>query len=146
MLATVRSICTPLRYVRYLSSEVCRGRPSPTLAKATNSARNHCRYLTPLELCAGVPTPPQRLGYCPSAMRKELTPQQIFSVPCPTCGVQPREKCQLNTGQPRNNPHRDRRLFAADQLNSRYNVHSQAQRLATFRSRRIWSSLWILSG
>ena len=81
----------------------------------------------PVELCAGVPTPPQGLGYCPSAMRKELTPKQIFSVPCPTCGVQPREKCQLNTGQPRNNPHRDRRLFAADQLNSRYNVHSQAQ-------------------
>ena len=81
----------------------------------------------PVELCAGVPTPPQGLGYCPSAMRKELTPQQISSVPCPTCGVQPREKCQLNTGQPRNNPHRDRRLFAADQLNSRYNVNSQEQ-------------------
>jgi hypothetical protein len=103
------------------------GRPSPALAKAPNSARNHCRYRTPVELCAGVPTPPQGLGYCPSAMRKELTPQQISSVPCPTYGVQPREKCQLNTGQPRNNPHRDRRLFAADKLNSRYKVRSQAQ-------------------
>jgi hypothetical protein len=80
-----------------------------------------------VRLFTGLPTPAQGLAYCPSAMRKKLTPQQISSVPCPICGVQPQEKCQLNTGQPRNNPHRDRRLFAADKLNSRYNVHSQAQ-------------------
>jgi hypothetical protein len=123
MFATVRSICTPLHSVRYLASEVCRGRPSPTLAKAQNSARNHGRYLT-LRTVRWRADAAAWLEYCPSAMRKELTPQQISSVPCPTCGVQPREKCQLNTGQPRNNPHRDCRLFAADKLNSRY---SQAQ-------------------
>jgi hypothetical protein len=100
----------------------------------------------PLELCAGVPTPPQRLGYRPSTMRKELTPQQISSVPCPTCGVQSQEKCQLNTGQPRNNPHRDRRLFAADQLNSRYNVQSQAQASRHISIRPDLVKRWILSG
>jgi hypothetical protein len=51
-------------------------------------------------------------------MKKELTPQQILTVGCPTCGAGPGEKCQLNTGQPRVGPHRDRRLIAAEQLGS----------------------------
>jgi hypothetical protein len=35
-------------------------------------------------------------------------------VPCPTCGATPEQECELNSGQPRNAPHRDRRLDAAD--------------------------------
>ena len=37
-----------------------------------------------------------------------------LNVPCPTCGAAPGQKCELNTGQPRTAPHRDRRLNAAD--------------------------------
>jgi hypothetical protein len=37
-----------------------------------------------------------------------------LNVPCPTCGAAPGQKCELNTGQPRTAPHRDRRLSAAD--------------------------------
>jgi hypothetical protein len=33
-----------------------------------------------------------------------------LSVRCPTCGAKPGEKCELSTGLPRTEPHRDRRL------------------------------------
>jgi hypothetical protein len=42
------------------------------------------------------------------------TLQQVQAVTCPTCGAAPGEKCKLSTGQPRTDPHRDRRLNAAD--------------------------------
>jgi hypothetical protein len=42
------------------------------------------------------------------------SPKQILSVRCPTCGAKPGEKCELSTGLPRTNPHRDRRLIAKD--------------------------------
>jgi hypothetical protein len=48
----------------------------------------------------------------------DLTAKEIQTVPCPTCGAQSREKCELGTGQPRTEPHRDRRLNAEDLLNS----------------------------
>jgi len=44
---------------------------------------------------------------------KELTPKQILSVPCPTCGAATEEACELHTGAPRTEPHRDRKLSAA---------------------------------
>jgi len=37
---------------------------------------------------------------------------QIQAVACPTCGARPDEKCELNSGQPRSEPHRERRLAA----------------------------------
>jgi hypothetical protein len=37
-----------------------------------------------------------------------------LAVRCPTCGATPGEKCELSTGQPRPEPHCDRRLIAAD--------------------------------
>jgi hypothetical protein len=46
--------------------------------------------------------------------RKELTPKQIFSVPCPTCGAAIKEACELHTGARRTEPHRDRKLSAAE--------------------------------
>jgi hypothetical protein len=46
------------------------------------------------------------------------TLEQIQAVPCPTCGAEPGEKCELHSGQPRTSPHRDRRLAAEDRLNS----------------------------
>jgi hypothetical protein len=53
-------------------------------------------------------------GIISLAMKKELSPKQVLAVRCPTCGAAPREKCELSTGQPRTEPHRDRRLIAAD--------------------------------
>jgi hypothetical protein len=46
------------------------------------------------------------------AMR--VTEKQALSVRCPTCGAKPGEKCELSTGQPRTEPHRDRRLAASE--------------------------------
>jgi hypothetical protein len=51
------------------------------------------------------------VGFC---VIKELSPKQVLAVRCPTCGAAPGEKCELSTGQPRTNPHRDRRLVAKD--------------------------------
>jgi hypothetical protein len=48
------------------------------------------------------------------AMKKELSPKQILAVRCPTCGAAPGQKCELSTGQPRHNPHLDRRLISKD--------------------------------
>jgi len=45
---------------------------------------------------------------------KDLTPKQILSVRCPTCGAAIGEICELNTGTPRTEPHRDRKLSAAE--------------------------------
>lgn len=45
---------------------------------------------------------------------EELTPKQVLSVPCPTCGAATEENCELHTGTPRTEPHRDRKLAAAD--------------------------------
>jgi len=45
---------------------------------------------------------------------KELTLKQILSVPCLTCGAAIEEACELHTGALRTEPHRDRKLFAAE--------------------------------
>ncbi len=55
---------------------------------------------------------------------KELTPNQILSVVCITCGAAIGEGCELHTGALRFEPHRDRRLSAAEALekkSARYN-------------------------
>jgi hypothetical protein len=45
---------------------------------------------------------------------KELTPKQILFVPCNTCGAAIGEACELHTGAPRTEPHRDRKLSAVE--------------------------------
>jgi hypothetical protein len=45
---------------------------------------------------------------------RNLTAEQILSVPCDTCGAAIGEVCQLNTGSPRTEAHRDRKLSAAE--------------------------------
>jgi hypothetical protein len=50
-------------------------------------------------------------------MREYLKLEQIHAVPCPTCGAKAGEKCELNSGQARTAPHRDRRLNAEDLAN-----------------------------
>ena len=50
---------------------------------------------------------------------KELTPKQILSVPCPTCGAAIEEACELHTGARRTEPHRDRKLSAAEAVETK---------------------------
>jgi hypothetical protein len=45
---------------------------------------------------------------------RDLTEDQLLSVRCPTCGAAIKERCELNTGRPRNEPHRDRKFLAAE--------------------------------
>jgi hypothetical protein len=49
-----------------------------------------------------------------AGMKNELSVKQALTVRCPTCGAKPGEKCELTTGEPRTDPHRDRRLIAKD--------------------------------
>jgi hypothetical protein len=50
--------------------------------------------------------------------RKDLTLQQTQATPYPTCGARRGESCELSTGMLRTNPHRDRELLAAEELES----------------------------
>jgi hypothetical protein len=58
------------------------------------------------------------LHYLP-VKSKELTPKQLLSVPCNTCGAAVGEPCELHTGALRSEPHRDRKLCAADALETK---------------------------
>ena len=57
-----------------------------------------------------------RLGVMhPIQMRgKALTPKQLSSVPCPTCGVAAGMRCERYTGVPRKVPHVDRKFAAVE--------------------------------
>jgi hypothetical protein len=46
----------------------------------------------------------------------ELTPKELSSVRCPTCGVGLGERCLLHSGSPRSEPHVDRKLSAIEAL------------------------------
>ncbi len=52
-----------------------------------------------------------RPHHAPVRTRKKLA----LSVRCPTCGAKSGEKCELASGQPQTNPHRDRRIVAKDE-------------------------------
>lgn len=65
--------------------------------------------------CAKVTSFPSSGRRIITTMKAEKpTLKQVEGVRCPTCGAGPGEKCELSTGQPRTEPHRDRRLIAAD--------------------------------
>jgi len=48
--------------------------------------------------------------------KRELTPEQVVSVPCPTCGVAAGKHCVLHSGMPRTEPHVDRKLSAIESI------------------------------
>jgi hypothetical protein len=50
---------------------------------------------------------------------KELTLKQVLSVPCPTCGAATGEGCELQTGAERTEPHRARKLSAAEAVETK---------------------------
>lgn len=58
---------------------------------------------------------------------KELTPKQLISVPCQTCGAAIEEPCELHSGASRSEPHRDRRLSAADALETKSRSRSTSR-------------------
>ncbi len=48
--------------------------------------------------------------------KKDLTPRQLSSVACPTCGVPAGKRCVLHSGGPRSEPHIDRKFVAAERF------------------------------
>jgi hypothetical protein len=46
--------------------------------------------------------------------RNELTPKQLSSVACPTCGSSIGRRCVLNSGSLRSQPHLERKFAAID--------------------------------
>ena len=66
---------------------------------------------------------------------KDLTPAQLSSVPCPTCGVAAGQRCLLHSGALRSELHIDRKLSAAEAIETnRYQrIQSLAKRPATDR-------------
>jgi hypothetical protein len=56
------------------------------------------------------------LPYPVRVKKKELTPEQLSSVPCPTCGVSAGERCVLHSGAPRSEPHVERKFAAAEAI------------------------------
>jgi hypothetical protein len=49
----------------------------------------------------------------------EMTPKQSSSVPCPTCGVAAGERCLLYSGALRQESHVDRKLSAAEAIETK---------------------------
>src|SRR5690242_3923359 len=47
----------------------------------------------------------------------KTTQKEASAIRCPTCGAKPGEKCELSTGLPRTDSHRDRRLAASKKVN-----------------------------
>jgi hypothetical protein len=48
--------------------------------------------------------------------KKELTPEQLLSVPCPTCGAAAGQSCVLLSGGQRSESHVDRKLAAIEAI------------------------------
>jgi hypothetical protein len=46
--------------------------------------------------------------------RKDLTPAQISSACCPTCGAAVGERCELRSGARRSEPHLNRKFAAIE--------------------------------
>src|SRR5882724_8944102 len=50
---------------------------------------------------------------------RDMTSRLLLAGPCPTCGVAVGKGCVLHSGQPRNEPHLDRKLCAIEALESK---------------------------
>jgi len=48
-----------------------------------------------------------------------LTPKQLSSVPCPSCGAAAGHLCELHTGRLRVEPHLDRKLAAVEAVETK---------------------------
>jgi hypothetical protein len=54
---------------------------------------------------------------------KDLAPEMLLSVPCPTCLVASGKRCLLHSGAPRLGPHVDRKLRAAEAVKAKRVPH-----------------------
>jgi hypothetical protein len=68
---------------------------------------------------------------------KKLTLKQILSVPCTTCGAAIGEACELHTGTLRIEPHRDRKLSAAEAVEKKPSKRLQPVRYGALLRRQI---------
>jgi hypothetical protein len=59
------------------------------------------------------------LSYSVRMEKKKLTPKQLSSVPCPTCGVAAGKRCVLLSGTPRTERHTSRKLSAAEAIKAK---------------------------
>jgi hypothetical protein len=50
---------------------------------------------------------------------RDMTAAQFSSIPCPTCGVALGQRCLLHSGRLRTEPHLDRKLAAAEAVESK---------------------------
>jgi hypothetical protein len=69
-------------------------------------------------------------------MGKQLD-KLALAIRCPTCGAPPGVSCELNTGQPRTEPHRERRVISDDEgprreLATLSRQHNEALQTGTF--------------
>jgi len=68
---------------------------------------------------------------------RDLTQDQLLSVPCPTCEAGIDQPCVLSTGTSRNDPHRDRRLIAAEAVERFSTFSSQSWRRKLYHARNL---------
>src|SRR6266850_5908185 len=75
------------------------------------------------------------LSHTPPMRMRDLTPTQLSSVCCPTCGVPAGQRCLLHSGALRSESHVDRKLAAAEAIEAkRYRrTQSFAKRVASSR-------------
>jgi len=59
---------------------------------------------------------------------RDLTPRLLLAVPCPTCGVAAGERCLLYSGALRNEPHVERKLSAAEAIETKKIVRGRGRR------------------
>jgi hypothetical protein len=69
---------------------------------------SNIEHFPPVERCNNV-----------AVKTRELTLKQILSVPCSTCGAATKEACELQTGALRTEPHRNRKLSAAEAVETK---------------------------
>ena len=97
------------------------------LAKTRSRTRNDpCRRLNVVRMCNIEHFRGWKKSHDVLVKAKELTPKQILSVPCTTCGAAIGEACELHTGAPRTEPHRDRKLSATEAVEAKAGIAARA--------------------
>jgi len=57
--------------------------------------------------------------------KKELTPRQLCSVLCPTCGAVAGKRCETGVGGIRFFPHKDRKFLAAEAVENEKKINAR---------------------
>jgi hypothetical protein len=62
-----------------------------------------------------------------------MTPEQFFSVPCPTCGAVIGKNCLWHSGAHRSEPHTDRKLLAVEAIEEKRYRRTQSREAKKYR-------------